>query len=354
MTPELEQGVTAAGAALGAFNGVTVPLRFGGREREWRAVRESSGVIVPAHRASIVARGDDRISFLQGMLSNDVKALPVGAGLHAAFLTQTGKVVSDLRVFVDETVVLLDLLAWRAAPFKEALERFIVADDVELETSATMTPLIGVEGPQAAQVIGRLVGEPPPRAERLALHRAHFQGDPLFVLSASENDHTGYLLCGSAALAAPLFAAACAAGAVPVGLEALNVLRVEAGIPWSGIDMDEDVLLMETGLERAVSFTKGCYLGQEVVERIAARGHVNRKLCGLLVEGGTVPPRGSLVSDGEREVGHITSGVRSVALDRVIALGYVHRNRLEPGNRLKIQAGDELVAATVTTLPFVA
>ncbi len=332
---------------------MSASLRSPGLEREWRAAREGCALFAPTHRALIVARGDDRLTFLQGMLSNDVKSLAVGAGVYAAFLTQAGKIVSDLRVFGDQGRVLILLPASRATAVKEGLERFIVADDVELEISSVVTPLVGLEGPTAADVVERILGERPAAGEDLALRQGRFQSEPVAVLSTSEIDGRGYLLCGSSTLAAPLLEAARAGGALMIGMEALNLLRVEAGIPWYGRDMDEDVLLMEAGLERAVSFTKGCYLGQEVVERIAARGHVNRKLCGLVIDGSTVPEPGATLHHADRDVGHITSAVRSLALDHVIALGYVHRSRLEPGTALQVSSGSERMKATVTALPFV-
>jgi folate-binding protein YgfZ len=135
-------------------------------------------------------------------------------------------------------------------------------------------------------------------------------------------------------------------------MQALDILRVEQGVPWPKIDMDEDVLVMEAGLERAISFAKGCYLGQEVVERVAARGHVNRTLAGLVLEGDVVPTRGACVRSGDAEAGKLTSAVRSIALDRVIALALVHRKFLDPGARLTVDIEGREVTATAATLPF--
>ena len=132
------------------------------------------------------------------------------------------------------------------------------------------------------------------------------------------------------------------------------MLRVEAGVPWAGIDMDETVLMMETGRESALSFTKGCYLGQEVVERIAARGHVNRHLMGLMIDGEVVPaPRARLMAD-DRAVGYVTSAVRSQWLERPIALAMVQRTHATPGARVEVESGGTGIPATVSTLPFTA
>ena len=176
----------------------------------------------------------------------------------------------------------------------------------------------------------------------------------MLAVAASEVDGDGVLLCGAPDSAARLFDACVEAGARPLGMQALDILRVEAGVPWPGVDMDESVLIMETGRQAAISFTKGCYLGQEVVERIAARGHVNRHLTGVRLDGDTPPPAGAkLLADGQ-EVGYVTSAVRSEGLGRVIALAMVHRKHATPGDRLTVDGDGGGVAATVAALPFTA
>ncbi|HEY7678405.1 MAG TPA: glycine cleavage T C-terminal barrel domain-containing protein, partial [Candidatus Methylomirabilis sp.] len=156
--------------------------------------------------------------------------------------------------------------------------------------------------------------------------------------------------------AAALWEAATRAGARhglrPVGLAALNVLRLEAGQAW-GSDVAGDVLALETGLERAISFTKGCYIGQEFVVRVAHRGHVNRKLSGLVLNGDRVPPAGSRVMAGDKEMGWITSAALSPGLGRPIALGYVRRECNAPGSKVTVRAGDAALDAEVVALPFV-
>jgi folate-binding protein YgfZ len=137
-----------------------------------------------------------------------------------------------------------------------------------------------------------------------------------------------------------------------VGAEALNILRVEAGIPRYGIDFNEDNLLLEVGLDRAVSFTKGCYLGQEVVERIRSRGHVNKKLLGLLIEGETAPRAGSVLEGAGKTIGTITSSVISPRRNQPIALAYLHKDFWTPGAEVCVQNGGTKDRATVAALPF--
>ena len=351
MTTELERALGARGAVLEGFHGVTVPAHFGDPGREWRAAREGGAVFAAGFRALIAATGEDRVAFLQGMLSNDVTALAPGQGLLAAFLTQQGKVVSDLRVYAHADRLLLDVMSWRRAALQEGLERFIVADDVEL-SSAAEVPLLGLEGPLARAIAGEALGIAElPRAP-YGHARAAFQGAPVLVIAASEVDGAGILLAGAPECAVALFDACQEAGAQPLGMQALNILRVEAGVPWSGIDMDDTTLIMEAGRTAALSFTKGCYLGQEVVERIAARGHVNRQLAGVVLDGPAVPAPGARVLVDTQEVGYVTSAVRSEALARPIALAMMQCKHSTPGERVMIDSGGAVLAASVSPLPF--
>lgn len=349
MHPDLALTLARHGAVLDERQGVTVALHFGDAGREWRAAREGAAVFAATHHALLAAIGDDRVSFLQGMLTNDVRALVPGTGHYAALLTQQGRVVTDLRVFAQPERVLLDVVTWRRAALHDALERFIVADDVELVVPDER-PLIGMIGPLARAVAAEALGSADAIAALDHLRQTAFEGTRLLVTGVLEGGVEAVLCCGSEVVAPPLFESCVEAGARPLGLEALDVIRVERGVPWAGIDMDESTLLMETGCEGAISFTKGCYLGQEVVERVTARGHVNRHLTGLLVDAADRPLRGSRVVAAGAEVGYVTSAVHSHALDRVIALAMLQRKHAAPGERVVVADG---VGATVTALPFV-
>ncbi len=346
----LHSALTDRGATWAPFAGISVVTHFGDPGREWRAAREGCAVFPAGYRHCLVATGEDRVAFLQGLLSNDVKRLTAGQGVYAASLTQTGKVVSDLRVYADPDRLLLDLVAWRADALRTHLQRFLVADDVELGPCADAQPLLQLQGPFASAVAGEALGLDLLPTAPLAHVRLSFDGSPVRVVRVAEGGADGVLICGPASAAGPLLDACRAAGAAAAGMEALNALRIEAGSAWAGVDMDEETLLLETGCEAAASFTKGCYLGQEVVERIAARGHVNRRLAGLLLEGAALPARGTaLMADG-RDVGYVTSSVRSPLLGRGIALAIIHRKHGVAGTRLQIGADGE--SGIVTALPF--
>jgi folate-binding protein YgfZ len=338
----------ADGAAFATFDGQELPVRFAAVADEWSAVRRGSGLLDAGFRRFWRLIGADRVSFLQGMVSNDVAILNPGEGTYAAFLTQQGRVVSDLRIYVTADAVWLDVPVSRMMAVREGLERFIIADDVEFAEPAPV-PLVVVEGPHAPRTLLSIIGDSLEGLAPYAHREVIFDGTPVSVIVASHTGERGFLIVGDPAIGGRLWERCRAAGAAPVGMEALDILRVEAGIPWCGRDMDESVLISEVGLEAAISFRKGCYLGQEVVERVAARGQVQRKLVGLLCEGSTVPPAGTKLLRDAAEVGWITSAVHSPWKQAAIALGYARRESWAPGSELSIAGGS---SAHVVELPF--
>ena len=331
-----------AAAPRTRFQGLELPERFSTLEQECRVLRQGAAISDGSLRAWVRLRGEDRVDFLQGMVSNDVRNLALGEGTYAALLNQQGRVVTDLRIHAAGDHFVLDLPAHAAATARAALEKYVVADDVEMEDDGAV--LIGLEGPGAAALLAGVAAGV--RVDRLS--GAVIAGREARVAPASQGGEVGVLIAVAAVGAATVWDALRAAGAEPIGFAALDVLRIEAGIPWVGVDMDEDVLVMEADLEAALSFKKGCYLGQEVVERIAARGHVNRRRTGLVFDGGPVAARTPLLA-ADKDVGWVTSSVRSPGLGKTIGMGYVRREQLEPGTPLSVPGGG---AAVVATLPF--
>jgi folate-binding protein YgfZ len=180
-----------------------------------------------------------------------------------------------------------------------------------------------------------------------------FDGAPICLVRADHSGEDGFDLIVQNAQLEAVAQGLKQLGASWVGARAQNILRVEAGIPRYGVDFNEENLLLEVGLENSYSYTKGCYLGQEVVERIRSRGHVNKKLCGLLLDGNTPANGGDAIFAGDNDVGKITSSVASLALNRPIALGYIHKDSCSPGTRLTVRQGVNSIAATVSPLPFI-
>ncbi len=335
--------------------GIELPERFTDPVEEYQAVREKAGLIDLSFRVQVRMTGEDRISFLQGMISNDVKALQPGTGCAATLLTEQGRIVADLRVYALDNALLLDVDARVREKMIEALSRFIIADDVEMEDLSEQQVTFAVQGPTAAQILATaglsLSLDKPFQHQEVKL-----AGITARVIRVSDTGEEGYEVLAPVEYAEQCWTALLHAGEPlglrPVGLAALQMLRVEAGIPWYGLDMDEGRIVLEVGLEHAISFKKGCYLGQEVVERATARGHVNRKLSGLLLHGNTLPENGTKLFHGTQEVGWVTSAVQSPRFGHPIALGYVRREHLTPGTQLRIDSHGTPMIAEVATLPF--
>jgi folate-binding protein YgfZ len=346
----------AAGAVIRPYGGVELPEKFADPMQEVERVRAAAGLFDLSFRSRLRFTGADRVDFLHNLLSNDVRSLRAGGGCYATILTRESRVVADANVFCGPEAIFLDVDARRKDRARAHLEQFLVADDVEIEDLAAAEATIGVHGPRAADVIRALLGPDAAPEPEFAHRTARLDGAPIRVARVHHTGDSGFDLWlprGAAAAAwRALREAGAPSGLVPAGMLALDVLRVEAGIPWVGVDVDESHLVLEAGLERGIHFRKGCYLGQEVVERQSARGHVNRKLVGLRLDEPVVPPAGARIRRDDKEVGEVTSAVFSPRAGTAIALGWVRRESMEPGTRLAIAQGSRYLGAEVVALPF--
>lgn len=335
----LHQHLAAAGAVHEDDRGIALPRDFGDAAAEYRALRDASGVFDAGFRAVLQATGPDRVTFLQGMLTNDVASLASGQGCGSLLLTIQGRVLADVRVAIDGERMLLDVDVRVREAFVAALERLIIADDVELAEVDPPVACIGVEGPAT----GRLV----PAAAALKPHAwtmTDVGGVAVRCVRVSEARGDGCLLQLPADRAAAVWDALVAAGARPVGMAALEARRIAVGVPRIGLDMDEHCLSLEVPVDDCISFKKGCYLGQEVVARGTARGQVHRKLMGLRVTG-TPPPRGAMLRVGDKDVGTLTSVAQVPGEHLTIALGFVRREHWSEGATLDIADGGHAVVA---------
>ena len=342
------------GAVFVEQDGWLLPDHFGDFAAEYQSVRSAAGLFDLSHRALLQFAGPDRVSFLQGMLSNDVRALKMFDGQQATILTQQGRVIADVRVLCAMNSIYLDF--WE--PLKEKilahLNRYLVADEVEINDPNDEWTMLSLQGPRAPGILDELFvnSDLPVQPDKHAM--VQLDGAPVCLVRTDRTGQNGFdLVVQNSAL--PVFAQRLEQlDAAWVGARAQNILRVEAGMPRYGVDFNEENLLLEVGLDNSYSYTKGCYLGQEVVERIRSRGHVNRKLCGLLLDGNTPADAGDAIAASGSEVGKITSSVASLALNRPIALGYIHRDFWSPDTQLTVRHGANSITATVTQLPFVA
>ncbi|MBI4462596.1 MAG: aminomethyl transferase family protein [Acidobacteria bacterium] len=350
----LHASYEAAGAKFASHQGCVIPEMFTSVAEECAAVRRAAGVLDWSARGFLVATGSDHREFLHRMVSNDVRGLEPGQGNYSTLLNVQGHLVADLYLWRMDDHILLETHATVKDTLRETLERYVFADDVAVEDQSDRLTALAVEGPAAAALLEAAGAQTLPGKEFNHTWIRLADGTPVHVAAVSQTGGLGYELIFVVEYAQNVWDTLVAAQArvpwKPVGWAAWNVLRVEAGIPWYGVDILEATLPPEAGLEvRAISFTKGCYIGQEIIERIRSRGHVNRKLTGLLVEGEGVPAAGTKLLANSREVGEITTAVRSPTLGRVIALGYVRREHLTPATRLQLAGG---AAAEVASLPF--
>ena len=302
------------------------------------------------------------------MLTNDIPALKTGEGCYAAYLTPQGRMISDVWVYELGDVILLNLAGDVTAAVLAKLDQFIFSEDVQLGDVSETFAQVAVVGPEAARVVGALLDEPavvPDVSDvsdvfdvflrALPEHgnvRGHINGSPAIVTRVTDTGEPGFDVYVERERAGWLKAQLVSAGAQEANEETADVLRVEAGVPAFHRDMDEETIPLEAGIEsRAISMTKGCYVGQEVIIRVLHRGHgrVARRLVGLVLDNASAPRRGAIVKSGDRDTGTITSAVHSPALGRPIALAYVQRDFAAPGTALSVDGA----LATVTALPFV-
>jgi folate-binding protein YgfZ len=319
------------------------------------AARHRAATIDRSNMGRIVVSGADRASYLQGLLTNDIVALTAGHGCYAAYLTAQGRMIADLHVYELGDVLLLRMAADVKDTVLAKLDQFIFSEDVQLGDVTGSFAQIAVVGPSSAQVVASVAGIALESLESLPDHgnlRSSWRGAPTIVTRVTDTGEPGYDLFVERAQADALNSELTSAGAFALDELTADVLRIEAGVPLFHRDMDEDTLPLEAAIEsRAISFTKGCYVGQEVVIRVLHRGHgrVARKLVGLTVSGDKVPQPGAAIASGDREIGNVTSSAMSPALNTPIALGYVHRDFLEAGTAVTIDGA----GAVVTRLPFV-
>jgi folate-binding protein YgfZ len=264
--------------------------------------------------------------------------------------------IADMNVFELGDVMLLDVRREVKDLLLQRFDQLIFAEDVQLGDVSDAWGCIGLYGPRSAAIAGAVLGVD--LAAFKAFQNARLEHDGQLVVAARRDalGLEGFLLFAAVEATPALAKALNAAGANVLPAEVVEVLRIEAGEPALLVDMGDDTIPTEAGIEAtAVSYLKGCFPGQEVLVRIRDRGHgkVVRKLVGLTIDGGVVPAAGSVIAGGEKEIGHVTSAVVSPALGKPIALGYVHRDFVEPGTVVTVVVGEARLNATVTSLPFV-
>jgi folate-binding protein YgfZ len=336
MTSALERAAVERGGRVEERRGRRVVARYADPAAEARALASGAGVVAFLSRGAVEATGADAPSFLHRLLSQDVATLVPGRARRAAFLTREGRVLVEPVVWRLEDRSLLvaerDALA-RALP---TLSRYVVADDVTLADVSDRSAHLLLSGPVAPDALAA-AGVPPPSPGAFVSADALAPG--AFVLRRDLGDRPAFDVLVPADAAGLVLGRLAAASATPSGEDAFDVARVETGTPAYGAEVDERVLPTEAGLEEAVSFTKGCYLGQEVVTMARHRGHPPTLLVRLEVEGDAVPGREAPLVAGGKAVGRVTTAARGALHGGVLALGFVRHDLANPGTAVTIGVG---------------
>jgi folate-binding protein YgfZ len=363
---ELRAPHASLGASLAELAGATVVRRYGDPAAEYRAVREAAGIVERADLALLRLWGRDPVRMLNGLITNDLASAPGGRAVYGAMLTPKGRTISDLRAFrhgppeAPEVRMAVPAIALDAVTAH--LRKFVPPLFARLEDLSDSVGVLGLYGPKAPAVLSLAVGREVAAGNEDDLLELEFGSEPVTALATpSAGGEDGYDLFVAATAVPALWEALLSEGeslgARPIGFGALETLRIEAGRPRYGRELSQDSIPTEAfeaaGLmQRAISFSKGCYTGQEVIVRIAHRGHVNRHLRGLLLGDAPAPAERTPLfhPDSGKEVGWTTSAAISPLLGQTIALGFVRRE-LEPGDRACLGSPGG-TPVTLVSLPF--
>jgi folate-binding protein YgfZ len=314
---------------------------------QYNAAHNSAVLIERSSQGTVVLTGGDRASFLHALLTNDIAGLAKGRGVYAAYLTPQGRMISDMRVIETGTRMLLNVEREIAAPLAARFDKLIFSEDVQAMDATGELATIGVCGPSAAGMIQRATGI---SVADLVNQYDNVTSESLSIVRDDGLGVAGYDVYVPISDADGIRAQLVGAGAVTASEETGETLRIEAGRPRFGIDMNTDTIPLEAGLEeRAISFTKGCYVGQEVIIRVMHRGHgrVARRLVSIVLPDGPVPARGDKVHLGDRIVGEITSAATSPKLGAPLAMAYVQREHAVPGTQLTVNGSEARVYQSV-------
>ena len=349
------------GAIMAERDGWAVAASYGDELLEYAAVRESgAGLIDRSSRGRLLVTGSEAVQFLNGLITNDMKTLAENTAMPAIFPNVQGRLVASVRVIrladtpTDKGPVPQFLLDTEAATYEQVLkmiEKFTFAGDFHVADQTATTAMISLQGKAATEIIATVLEETVATMKGGSVLQTKWNDEAITVMRAALTGEDGFDLIVGSEQAAALWSSLVAAGARPVGYDALEILRIEAGVPRYGKDMDETTVVTETNLDDAVSYTKGCYIGQEIIARIKYRGHVAKKFRGLVFDQfSKIDAPSPIRSVEDKEIGQITSTVFSPHVGQRLALGYVKYDYIASGTVVKASDGS---MGHVVELPFV-
>lgn len=325
-----------------------IPLRFTNTVEEYWAVKKSSGIADVSSLGRIVITGKDRVSFLNGLLTNDAAKLRDGEGQHSTLLNNKARVLADLYLYGQPDALLIDTGNAPASKVKEDLDRFVITEDVQIQDTTLDLVQITIQGSHSGRAIKETLGT---SVDDLKPLQQKILG-PSTIVSRDRTGQGGYDIIlpvdEAEAVWQGFLLKSGVSGIRPVGSRALEILRLEAGYPKYGVDVDENTIILEAGYKDAISFTKGCYLGQEVVARATHIGRVNKQLVGLEIETNEAPPSRSKLKNDAVEAGFVTSAAFSPGSGKVVALAYANRDCARDGTRLSIEGSEKSNTVKIT------
>ncbi len=354
----LHQQHTQLGATFEEITGWEMPVHYGDVAAEHRAVREAVGIADLSHRGKLRVTGEDRVKWLQSVISNDILPLQAGQGLYSSLLTHKGKMLTYFRLYMhSDTVIVEDVGEIGEATF-QALRKFLLyGTKAKMENCAETWGLLLVSGPKATQVIQSAFGVDVTDLKPVDFVTAQIGGHSALVLRTEETGEVDIEVLLPVESLLTAWTSALQAGAKfgirAIGTLARETLRMEAGLPKAGPDLNEEIVPPEANLEgKAFSLNKGCYPGQEVVARMDTYGNVRRKLVGLVLQDSVIPPHGAKLYSGDREVGWVSSAIHSPQFNKPIAFGFPLRDFSAAGTELTVECDGSKHAATIHALPF--
>jgi folate-binding protein YgfZ len=311
----------------------------------YEALRNHAAWLDLGARGKIKVKGEDRARLLHAMSTNHIQQLTPGTGCYAFFLNDKGRILADANILCRPDHFLLDVEPETREKLYQHLDHYIIADDVTLEDATDATVSIAVEGPEAVRVLEH-AGAPIPASEY-----ATIEWGARLVAHLNSSGGAGFFVFAPMSDKTELVSALESAGAAPADEEAFRVVRLEHGKPRYGEDIGERFLAQEANQPQALHFNKGCYLGQEIVERVRSRGQIHRVLMPLRLDTQTPPEPGAKLHIGEANAAEVTSAAYSPALGRVVALGYVRTEHARPHTAMTLDGVPAEVAARAGNEP---
>jgi len=337
----------------GEYRGAETAAGFSDPQMEFEALRNACGVYDLGFRGRISLTGGDRARWANGMVTNNIRDLAAGRGVYAFLLNPQGRILGDMVVYNEGEMLTVETDRSQIEKIVATFDHFIIMDDVEVKNISESWTALGLAGPKSRAILNA-AGIEVPELEPLQTHIARCNCDcgcvNCTVVRGEDASQESYEVWLAPKDVYATWQALVGAGATPAGSEALEMQRIVTGVPLYGVDIRERDLPQETEQMRALNFNKGCYVGQEIVERIRSRGNVHRKFTGFRIEGVAAIAAGEKISSGDKEVGEITSVavLRGASTERTVALGYIRREVGVPGREVMIGEAK----ATVAQLPL--